>query len=214
MTEATQITSLATTGFTVSGAALTAAAVNITWSIYPDAAGLPAGNPLTNPGAAVWTYTATPTSTGVTTVGASSIRLDLVAAGQNVTLPPGKYWLLANTRGTFANRWAHFGSTTGNGSFASLTVTTLGTGNWTSNSAFPGLSMEIRGRAGCGAPWLGTAFPASGSLFPTETRTHQVILDASGLSAATYRANLCVNSNDPVSPTVAVPITFTVVSPP
>lgn len=214
VTETTQITSLRTTGFTVSGAALTAAAVNITWSIYPDAAGLPAGNPQSNPAAAVWTYTATPTATGVTTVGSGSIRLDLVAAGQNVSLPPGKYWLVVNTRGTFANRWAHFASNTGNGSFASITVATNGTGNWASNNAFPGLSMEIRGQAGCGAPWLGTAFPASGSLFPTETRTHQVILDASGLSAATYRANLCVNSNDPVTPTLAVPITFTVVSPP
>ena len=211
--EPTQITSLKTTGFVVSGAALATAAVNFTWSIYPDAAGLPAGNPQTAAAAAVWSYTATPTSAGVT-VDASSIRLNLAAAGQNVTLPPGKYWLLVNTRGTFANRWAQFASNTGNGSFASITIATSGAGAWASNTAFPGLSMQVRGLVACGAPWLGTAFPASGSLFPTETRTHQVILDATGLSAATYRANVCVNSNDPVSPSLAVPITFTVTSPP
>jgi len=213
VTEQTQITSLRTTGFVVSGAALPVAAVNFTWSIYPDAAGLPAGNPQSNPAAAVWSYTATPTAAGVTTDG-NSIRLNLVAAGQNLNLPPGKYWLVVSTRGTFANRWAQFGSNTGSGSFASITVATNGTGAWTQNASFAGMSMQIRGRVSCGAPWLGAAFPASGSLFPAETRTHQVILDASGLSAATYRANLCVNSNDPVSPSLAVPITFTVVSPP
>lgn len=213
VTESTQITSLTTTGFVVSGAALATAAVNFTWSIYPDAAGLPAGNPQTAAAAAVWTYTATPTSAGVTT-DASSIHLNLAAAGQTVTLPPGKYWLVVNTRGTFANRWAQFASNTGNGSFAAITVSTAGAGAWVAQTSFPGLSMQVSGLVSCGAPWLGTAFPASGSLFPTETRTHQVILTAGALSAATYRANLCVNSNDPVSPSVAVPITFTVIDPP
>jgi len=213
VTEPTQITSLRTTGFVVSGAALTAAAVNFTWSIYPDVAGFPAGDPQTSPGNAVWTYTATPTAAGVST-DALSIRLNLAAAGQNVTLSPGKYWLVVNTRGTFANRWAQYASNTGNGSFATITISGAGTGTWATQTSFQGLSMQVNGLVSCGAPWLGTAFPASGSLFPTETRTHQVILSASGLSAATYRANLCVNSNDPVTPSAAVPITFTVVDPP
>jgi hypothetical protein len=207
--ESTQITSLTTEGFVVSGTALTSAATNITWSLYPDAAGLPAGNPQTGAGAAVWTYTATPTATGVST-STNTISLNLVAAGQNVTLPPGKYWLVVNTRGTFANRWAHFGSATGNGSFATITVDQAGAGSWASSTSFAGLSMVVKGTVGCGAPWLGALSPASGALAPGASQLTSLTLNSSGLAAASYRANVCVSSNDPVSPVVAVPIVLTV----
>ena len=100
------------------------AAVDLTWSIYPDAAGLPAGHPATNPGAAVWSYTAAPNAAGVSTAG-GFLSLNLAAAGQNLVLPPGTYWLVVNTRGTFANRWAQFGSATGNGSFMSITIDSM-----------------------------------------------------------------------------------------
>ena len=118
----TQITGLSTEGFVVSDAAFPGAAVDLTWTIYPDAAGLPAGDPVTNPGAAVWTFTAAPTAPGVSTAG-GFLTLNLAAAGQNVVLPPGKYWLVVNTSGTFANRWARFGSDTGDGTFAAITST-------------------------------------------------------------------------------------------
>jgi hypothetical protein len=212
--ESTKLTTLTADGFVVSGSALSAIAANLTWSIYPDAAGVPAGNPQTGAAAAVWTYTATPTAAGVSTDAAGTIRLDLIAAGQNVTLAPGKYWIVVNTRSTFANRWAQFGSVTGNGSFASITIATNGTGAWTTNTAFAGLSVQIRGLVNCGAPWIGAPFPASGSLFPTETRTHHSILSAASLAAATYRANVCIASNDPVTPRVAVPVVLTVINPP
>ena len=212
--ESTKLTTVTADGFVVSGSALSAVATNLTWSIYPDAAGLPAGNPQSAAAAALWTYTASPTAAGVSTDAAGTIRLDLVAAGQNVTLPPGKYWLVVNTRSTFANRWAHFGSATGNGSFATITVATNGTGAWATNTAFAGLSIQVRGLVNCGAPWIGAPFPASGSLFPTETRTHHSILSAASLAAATYRANVCIASNDPVTPRTAVPVVLTVTDPP
>lgn len=212
VTEPIQISSLFVQGFVVSGTALTTAATNLTWSIYPDAAGLPAGNPQTNPAAAVWTYTSTPTGAGVTTLGSSDITLNLIAAGQNVTLPPGRYWLLVNTRGTFANRFAHYASNTTNGNpnFASITIATNGTGNWLPNAAFPGLTMRIVGNVPCGAPWIGGTYAASGSLARGTSRSALTVLYGTGLAAGSYRGNVCVQSNDPVNPRVAMPVFLTI----
>ena len=214
LTESTQITSLFTQGFVVSGAALTTAAVNLTWSIYPDAAGLPAGNPQSNPAAAVWTYTSTPAGTGVTvTAGtASSINLNLVAAGQSVTLPPGRYWLVSNTRGTFANRWAQYGSNTasGNSGFASITVATNGTGAWVANPSFAGLSMRVIGNLPCGAAWISGTYATTGTLARGTSRSALTAINTTALAAGSYRANVCVQSNDPLTPSRAIPLSLTV----
>ncbi|MFZ5636647.1 MAG: S8 family serine peptidase [Pseudomonadota bacterium] len=208
----TQITSLFVNGFVVSGAALTSAATNLTWSIYPDAAGVPAGNPQTNPAAAVWTYTSTPTGPGVTTTGSNEILLNLAAAGQNVNLPPGRYWLVVNTRGTFTNRYAQYGSNTasGNNGFASITIATAGTGAWTANNSFAGLTMRIFGNVPCGAPWIGGTYATSGTLARGTSVQAMTVAYATGLAPGSYRANVCVQSNDPVTPSVAVPFTLTV----
>lgn len=209
LTGATQLTSISAEGFVVSGVAFPGAATNLTWSIYPDAAGVPAGNPQSAPGAAVWTYSASPTAVGVSTAG-GFISLNLVAAGQNVVLPAGKYWLVVNTAGTFANRWAQFGSATGNGTFMSIVVSTTNTGAWASNNSFAGLNMVIRGSVPCGAPWLGTLTPVSGSVAPAGAQSTSLTLNSSALAAASYRAYVCVNSNDPVRPSVALPVDLTV----
>ena len=209
LTGATQLTSISTEGFVVSGAAFPGAATSLRWSIYPDAAGVPAGDPQSAPGAAVWTYTASPTAAGVSTAG-GFISLNLAAAGQNVVLPAGKYWLVVNTAGTFANRWAQFGSATGNGTFMSINVSTTNTGAWAANSAFAGLNMVIRGSVPCGAPWLGTLTPASGSVAPAGAQSTSLTLNSSALAAASYRAYVCVNSNDPARPSVALPVDLTV----
>ncbi len=212
--EPTQISRLQVNGFVVSGAALTAAATNFVWSIYPDASGFPAGNPQTAPGAAVWTYTATPTATGVSTGPTTNqtITLDLIAAGQTVNLTPGRYWLVVNTRGTFANRYAQFGSnqTNGNPNFASITIATAGTGAWAANTSFAGLTMTVEGLVGCGAAWISSAFPSIASLAAGSQRNVSLFLTAGSLAAGTYRANTCVQSNDPTAQRKAIPITLTV----
>lgn len=210
----TTITSIFAEGFVVSNAALTSAAVNLVWSIYPDAGGLPAGNPQTNAGAAVWTYTSTPTGTGVTTGGANTISLNLVAAGQNVVLPAGRYWLVVNTRGTFANRWAQYGSNTGTGGFASITVATNGTGSWVANPSFPGLSFQIRGTVPCGAPWIGATTPASGTVLAGATQGHTTQLSAVGVAPGTYEGSVCLATNVPTQPKVAEFLALTVTAPP
>ncbi|MCX7032776.1 MAG: S8 family serine peptidase [Arenimonas sp.] len=210
LTSSTQISSLSVEGFVVSGAAFPGAASSLTFSIYPDAAGAPAGNPQSAAAAASWTFTTPSTGPGVSTAG-GFLSLDLAAAFQSVTLPAGKYWLVVNTTGTFANRWAQFGSATGNGTFASISVSTTNTGAWTSNNAFPGLNMLVRGSVACGAPWLGTITPASGTIAPSApAQSTNVVLSTSSLAAGAYPAYLCVTSNDPVRASVALPVNLTV----
>ncbi|VXC13163.1 Protease domain-containing protein [Luteimonas sp. 9C] len=204
-----QLTSLSAPGFVVSGTALTTAATSLTWSIYPDANGVPAGNPTSGVGAAIWSYTAAPTAAGVSVAG-TALSLNLPAAGQSLTLQPGRYWLVASTRGTFANRFAQYGSTAGNGSFASITVAANGTGAWASNTAFPGLAMTVKGLVPCGAPWIGAVTPASGTVLSGATQANRVALNAAGLGAGRQLGYLCVASNDPVTPKAATPVVLTV----
>jgi subtilisin family serine protease len=205
----TQLVSLRTEGFVVSGAALTAAATSIRWSIFPDAAGLPGGDPFENPGTALFTFSAAPNAPGVSIAG-GSITLNLAAAGQNVSLPPGKYWLVANTSGTFANRFAQYGSNTGNGGFATYTVPAAGGGAWAANTSFQGLTMTVRGQVTCGAAWLGAITPAAGALAGGASQPTSVVLNSSALAAGTYPGSLCVASNDPITPSAAVPVVLTV----
>ena len=199
----TSIKSIFAQGFIVSGAAIPAATTALRWSIYPDAGGLPAGNPQSNPGTALWTHTTTAAGAGVTITG-GNMKLDLAAAGQSISLPPGRYWVVVNTNGTFANRWAWYGSNTGTGGgFASITVATNGTGNWAANTAFAGLSMTIEGEVACGASWIGATTPGSGTVLGGQSQAVQTALSTTGMSPGNYVGAVCVASNDPVRPKVA-----------
>ena len=62
-------------------------------------------------------------------------------------------------------------------------------------------------------PWLAVA-PAAGSTAPGGTSSVDVTLDATGLAAGTYEADLCIDSNDPDTPQLVVPVTLTVDSMP
>ena len=206
----TRITSLRAEGFVVSGLALTAVSPTLTWAIYPDAGGLPAGNPATAPAAAAWTYTAAVNAPGVDTANAA-ITLDLTAAGQAVSLPAGRYWLLVHTASTFANRWAWFATTgAGNGGFASLNLSTAGAGAWAANTAFPGLAMRVTGEVACGAPWIGAVNPPTGTLAAGASRASSIAVSAAGLPAGVRDAYYCVSSNDPANPKLAAPLRLTV----
>lgn len=209
----TNITSVYVEGFTAASISLLAATTQLGWSIFPDAGGVPAGNPQTSPGAAAWSYLAAPGSAGITISNSgqiNNIRLDLVAAGQNVTLPAGRYWLVVHARTTTANRWLWFGSNDGSGGFMTITPGAAGTGSWTANTTFSGLAMGIQGAVGCGAPWLGAVAPPVGSVAPGASRSLRVQLNSFGMSPGTHVANMCVSSNDPARPKTAAPISFTV----
>jgi len=70
--------------------------------------------------------------------------------------------------------------------------------------------------ASCESPsdigWL-SASPTSGTTAPGGTSTLEVTLDATGLAAGDYSAQLCIASNDPATPLVQVPVTLTVTEP-
>lgn len=58
-------------------------------------------------------------------------------------------------------------------------------------------------------PWLSVS-PAAGSLAGGASQAATVTVDATGMAAGAYSANLCVTSNDPVTPLVNVPVALTV----
>jgi Subtilase family/PA domain len=215
VTQTTQIRSLFVEGFTLVAPPLATVSPTLTWSIYPDAGGLPAGNPSSAPGAAVWTYTASSTSAGVTTGTLDdNILLNLAAAGQNVSLPPGRYWLVVNANSTFANRWVWFQSTVGSGlpGAAAITVSQTNTGAWTTQTAttFAGLAMRVNIDVPCGAPWIGGTYAASGSLARGTSRSALTVLYGTGLTPGNYSGIVCVQSNDPVTPRLSLPVSLTI----
>jgi Subtilase family/PA domain len=217
VTQTTQVRSLFVEGFTLVAPPLSTVSPTLTWSIYPDAGGLPAGNPSSAPGAAVWTYTAGSTSAGVTTTSdavGDNILLNLPAAGQNVSLPPGRYWLVVNANSTFANRWVWSQSTQVSGldGAAVIAVSTTNTGAWApvTGTTFAGLSMRVNIDVPCGAPWIGGTYAASGSLARGTSRSALTVLYGTGLAPGSYNGIVCVQSNDPVSPRVSLPVSLTI----
>ncbi|PDV97216.1 hypothetical protein A9Q02_04735 [Candidatus Chloroploca asiatica] len=62
-------------------------------------------------------------------------------------------------------------------------------------------------------PWLSIE-PTSGTTAPGATTAVTATLDATGLAVGQYAAVLCVNSNDPIQPVVAVPVNLDVVNVP
>ena len=138
----TRLTSLFNEGFAVGG---TSTSTSLGWAIYPDVGGLPAGNPVTAPDAAVWRYASALNGPGVTAAG-TNYGLNLVAANQNVVLPAGRYWLVTYARGPYASGWAWFATAEGDGRFATLSIASTGVGAWAVTTSFGGLSTRILGR--------------------------------------------------------------------
>src|SRR5690606_15865164 len=58
-------------------------------------------------------------------------------------------------------------------------------------------------------PWLSTD-PSGGTTVPDASQDVDVDIDAAGLVGGVYEAALCVTTNDPDQPMVAVPVTLTV----
>jgi hypothetical protein len=215
LTQTTQITSLFVEGFTLVAPPLSTVSPTLTWSLYPDAAGLPAGNPSSAPAAAVWTYTAGATSAGVTTTSdavGDNILLNLVAAGQTVNLPPGRYWLVVNANATFANRWVWSQTTLSSGlnGVAVISVSTTGTGAWAANTTSPGLSMRVNALLPCGAPWISGTYATTGTLARGTSRSALTAINSTGLAAGSFTGSVCVQSNDPATPILSVPVSLTV----
>jgi hypothetical protein len=214
LADTTSLTSVRTEGFT-QGVAIAAGASAITWSIFPDAGGTPAGNPETSPGAAVWRYSAAPNSPGVTTTASGAfnvITLNLAAAGLALELPPGTYWLVVHTTTeTVPNSMFWFFSNAGSGN-APRTVFPASTGpNWAPNASFAGLAVQMNGGVSCASPsWVTRVTPSSGSLGFGDSDTLSIRVNTAGLAPGVYSAFVCVASNDPVTPQATVRVVLNV----
>ena len=62
-------------------------------------------------------------------------------------------------------------------------------------------------------PWL-TATPLTGTTTISEVTPIAIQFDATGLPATTYTTNLCLASDDPITPQWSIPVTLTVITEP
>ena len=202
------------------------APTSITWRIYGDAGGKPNGNPEDGSGAApVWTYTAGPTSAGVSMTNGRDIIINLAAAGQTVNLTPGTYWFsvaptypnpFPSSGTSTAGPWYWFGATQ-QGALGMLTGDEYGASDWTATTTYSAattvkdFAFKIEGTIACGAPWLSLS-PTSGTNTTGTNTPVTATFDATGMSAGVYNATACFGSNDPVTPvaTAAVKMTVTI----
>jgi len=142
------------------------------------------------------------------------IMANVVTIG--TTLPPGTYWLDWFSGGTLASGpWAPpvsvLGSTgTGNAmqSIAGAAfVPLIDVGPQDFPFIIDGTSSPCDTPSDL--PWVSVS-PAAGTTLPGATSTVDVTFDATGLAVGSYTGLLCVNSNDPDSSLVEVPVALTV----
>jgi len=135
------------------------------------------------------------------------------------TLPPGTYWLDWQFGGTLASGpWQPAVSILGQTTTGNAMQYTPA-GGWANlvDVGPQGLPFIVEGNpAICGnladVPWL-SANPTAGSVPAGGSQPVDVTFDSTGLAVGLYTANVCLFSNDPVEPVVAVPVTLEVVIP-
>ena len=215
----TTLTAIQTPGIDVGNALPSQSA--ITWAIYADDNGKPAGDPQTNPDAAVWTYTSPVDGAGVTLDG-GDIRLDLEAAGHAADLPAGIYWLsvfptYANNITGSAPHWNWLQATQADLGAQLISPTIYAVTSWSPITSigvsFTDTAFSLEGRIGgdidCAASWLQSS-PSNGHLDGIGSQAITIRLDPQQLAPGLHTASVCIDSNDPDQPTVIVPVRFTV----
>ncbi|MCC5865486.1 MAG: S8 family serine peptidase [Wenzhouxiangella sp.] len=191
----------------------------ISWHIYADDAGVPAGHPEdgTSGGSALWIYSAAPNAPGVD-VTDNNITLNLAGAGQALSLPAGSYWLSVfpsyNVTGAGGARWNWYQAAQVGAQTHLVSPAIFGVGNWTSLSglgvSFSDTAFTLSEMASCGASWM--SMETSGGTVTDEGFVEMVMtLDPAGLAPGTHAAYLCISSNDIEQPIVAVPVTLMIV---
>ncbi|MBS7455943.1 S8 family serine peptidase [Coralloluteibacterium stylophorae] len=225
LAEPTTIEELSVEGFLFAnyGDTVDQYATSITWSVWADADGAPAGAP--GQGAPpVWSYTTSPSNPGVAR-GTNTLALDLAAASLDLALPAGRYWLVAYPTfdslpmpGGLTVIWYRFLRDVQDGAVAQEINTEPEFGGtpgaqWGGiDSAFPGhygASMTVLATGLCTPPWA-TADSTGGSLGAGESSTLGVTLSADALDPGVHHGRLCIESNDPQRPLSIVPLRFEV----
>jgi hypothetical protein len=224
LSSASRIDLIFTPGFD-NGGDIGTLADSISWYIFADDAGMPAGDP--GSGNALWSHTDIPTGTGIDTTN-NEITLDVVAAtGDGVVLGAGRYWLVvAPEVPSDPVRWNWYqgeGQELGamlfdEGNFGGLPWTLLTDLGVT----FGDLAFRLEGETNvvgetCDVandiPWL-SVDPTTGVVAGGETADVNVMYDATGLTPDTYTGNLCVATNDAQNPLVIVPVELIVTDDP
>lgn len=137
-------------------------------------------------------------------------------------LPAGTYWLDWQTDGSLASGpWAppitvNGVLTTGNGlQFTGAWAPADDGGSFT-QQGFPFIiEGDVGGTGGGGCtfpsdlPWLSVS-PTSGTTAAGTSSAVDVTFDSTGLATGVYTGTLCIDSNDPVTPLVEVPVSMTV----
>jgi hypothetical protein len=208
----------------------------VTFHIFPDAGGVPAGDPQSSPELAVWSWIGTIGDPGLVVDGGAfggSISLDLIQAGEALELQAGKYWLVAapivgatgapNTDEWF---WLGTGADANRDDVGMLidpgNLFGAGITSWSAlepllsppnNVRFRGLAFAVSAPGACGAPWL-SVDPIAGTVAPSGSAELTVTFDPTGLTPGVYETNVCIASNDTATPVLSVPATFTVEAPP
>ncbi len=211
VTQPTAITGIVNEGFVLGTGTIPATTV-IGWSIFADAGGVPAGDPETSPNAAVWRYSAAANSAGISTAG-GVLRLNLAAAGQSVTLQPGRYWLVPQVDAVFANRFAWYFSTQSNGTAPRTIIPSnpAPTNVWGTPAGAPaGLAYTLNGTVSCGAPWISAVTPTSGRAVAGSPATVSFSVNTAGLAPGNYSGFVCLGSNDPARASATVRVNLTV----
>jgi N-acetylneuraminic acid mutarotase len=189
----------------------------LTWAIYANNGGVPAGHPGGNP--AVWSISLAPTDSQVVITNGtggmpSNTQLNLTTPA---VLPAGTYWLVfyptlafsgggqfgrqpADTTNGYVGKFINPGNAFGFGTdWVDWTV--LG-------PTQQDIAFRIEGTTGglVDVPWL-SEDPVSGQ----NTTPVAVTFDPTGMPVGEYYATLQIDSNDAVNPTVFVPVTMTIV---
>lgn len=227
--DGTVLASLEVFGYSDNGAALATLASQISWRIYADLNGQPAGRPgvSTDPQPLLTVNTAA--NAAALSYSGAGVRIDLIAAGvptANRTLTAGRYWLsMTPTLPSTAVNWNWFNSSEAqNPAPRYVTPNARGNANrrlWDEinprfdSTAFAGLALAVDVEVACGAPWL-SAEPASGSLGVAGSAAIELSFDASALDPGSYQAQLCVDSlgSSPTPASALLPVSFEVAPPP
>ncbi|GMU67227.1 MAG: hypothetical protein AMXMBFR36_35010 [Acidobacteriota bacterium] len=181
--------------------------------IHNDAAGAP--------GAIVYSETnvaSTRQTTGVVLFGVDEY-LHVLTLATPVTLPAGTYWIqIFNDTGVGGSPDDFFWEvgdpdTVGNGLPGTVFSTTAPGSAWNPQPAIEFAVLLDPSPSACSnpedVPWLGVT-QTSGSTDPMSTSPVLVTFFTAGLPLGTYEAVLCLDSNDPDTSLVEVPVTLTI----
>ncbi len=184
--------------------------------IHQDSSGLP-GTTLSTENNVPYTRV----QTGVVLFGVDEWMHTLTLANP-VILTPGSYWIeIYNDTGTGTDDYfweVSNADTIGNGIIGSGYAFEAPGVSWNLD-AVNDFAIQLIGDivATCDVPtditWLNIS-TTSGTITPDLSDALDVIYDSTGLATGEYTSTLCIDSNDPVTPQVQVPVTMTVCTQP